>query len=58
MTALPDVDELVASAAVRAENVDAERVDSDFFGIKWKFEVAPDAKPIHDDLLNGVWEPK
>ncbi|WP_157654165.1 hypothetical protein [Burkholderia ubonensis] len=54
MTALPDVDELVASAAVRAKHIDAERVDSDFFGIEWKFQVALDAKPIHDDLLNGA----
>jgi len=36
---------------VRTEHVDAKGVDSDLFGIKRKFAVAPDAEPIHNDLL-------
>lgn len=41
---------LVSSAAVRAEHINAERIDSDFLGIERKLEAALDAEPIHDDL--------
>jgi hypothetical protein len=43
--------ELVPSAAVRAENIDAERIDPDLFGVEVPFLMALDAQPsIHDDL--------
>lgn len=41
---------LIPASAVRANDVDAERIDPDLLGIGRKFKVALDAEPIHDDL--------